>query len=622
MKFGNQIPKNGLRFAASAMSIRAVGCCVGVVLLVGIVLVTPGAAATCTLPTPVKPPTPTSPTVLMLENTITPQNFGSPTGTGSEINFAGDCSSLEAQQAMAPPLNLNVVIVNDAAWGSMTQSDFASYSAIVLGDPGCARDTTPITAAQNNSGTWGPAITGPVAIIGTDPEFHFNAGVPIATAQLTQNAIAFASLTAGKTGAYISLSCYYENAAPATAVPVLSPFGSFTVQRTQWDVSTVVASGNALVNTPHVLHDADLSNWGVSSHEGFNSYPPTFTAVVNTQQNVESTPVLPYILSTPSSGWNGSTQSGPIVPVSAGTTSVLLPPGSTLSQSITIPQGTNMNGIDNMQDTLTLVDGATCDATVANGNPGDPATFGGSPVPGPLQGAHPFCVRLSGNQAAIITNHCFIGAVEQTNCTGITPPQGNFISLTSQWGGTDPKNPAYVIAHDDASHLIGGIPGPDWTNITAYFSPGCCIGGGHGITLNGQETIIDLNFDTQPITFGITPNPATRSRLVTVAGKIQGVPAVTGSSTNGFGLLTFTFEGPAKNRSGVCTQSKLSIPPPPVPGGPATGFPVRLAAANFSQSFSFNLFVPSSFCPGNFIFSTTLQSGNITYNNSVPLTIK
>jgi len=79
MKFGNQIPKNGLRFAASAMSIRAVGCCVGVVLLVGIVLVTPGAAATCTLPTPVKPPTPTSPTVLMLENTITAQNFGSPT---------------------------------------------------------------------------------------------------------------------------------------------------------------------------------------------------------------------------------------------------------------------------------------------------------------------------------------------------------------------------------------------------------------------------------------------------------------------------------------------------------------------------------------------------------------
>jgi hypothetical protein len=97
---------------------------------------------------------------------------------------------------------------------------------------------------------------------------------------------------------------------------------------------------------------------------------------------------------------------------------------------------------------------------------------------------------------------------------------------------------------------------------------------------------------------------------------------VPGSSTNGFGLFTFTFEGPVKNSSGVCTQSKLSIPPPPAPGGTATGFPVRLPPAGFSHSFSFYLFVPSSLCPGNFILSTTLQSGTITYNDSVPLTVK
>src|SRR5205807_10559285 len=125
-----------------------------------------------------------------------------------------------------------------------------------------------------------------------------------------------------------------------------------------------------------------------------------------------------------------------------------------------------------------------------------------------------------------------------------------------------------------------------------------------------------------PITFGISPNPATRGGFVTVAGNIAGVPAVTGSSTNGFGLLRFTFEGPVRNSSGVCTQSKLSIPPPPTPGGSATGFPVRLPAANFTQSFSFKLSVPSSLCPGNFILSTTLQSGNIIYNNSAPLTIQ
>jgi hypothetical protein len=250
-------------------------------------------AATCTVLTDGARHAATTPTVVMLRSTVSVQP-GSTAGAGE----TSDCSSLEAAQAMAAPLGLNVEIDDDATWGAKTQSDFASYSAIVLGDPGCVYTAAPITQAENTAGTWGPAITGDVALVGTDPVFHFvnGLGSPADKAQLTQNAIAYATSVSGKTGAYICLSCYYAFASASTSVPVLSPFGSFTVQGTDWDDSTIVAVGNALVNTPNTLTSAGLSNWNSASHEGFNSLPGTFTAVVTTQQTPTSSPILPYIL--------------------------------------------------------------------------------------------------------------------------------------------------------------------------------------------------------------------------------------------------------------------------------------------------------------------------------------
>jgi len=47
------------------------------------------------------------------------------------------------------------------------------------------------------------------------------------------------------------------------------------------------------------LNNTGLSNWGNSSHEGFNSLPGNFTAVVNAQQTATSTTILPYILTGP-----------------------------------------------------------------------------------------------------------------------------------------------------------------------------------------------------------------------------------------------------------------------------------------------------------------------------------
>ena len=229
-------------------------------------------------------------TVLMLATTLT-DSSGSLTG-----NL---CTSVEAVQANA--LGFNVEIDDAAAWGAKSTAQFASYRAIVLGDPNCAVTPAPVAEAGSTTGTWGPAITGRVAIVGTDPEDHSIAnGATLqgnTARQLTENAVAYATSLSGQPGAYISLSCYYFNSAANTAVPVLAPFGSFTVQGQGGcpNNSSIVATTSALVNNPNVLTNAGLSNWSCSTHEAFNSYPSNFTTVV---QSVDLG--LPYILTGPS----------------------------------------------------------------------------------------------------------------------------------------------------------------------------------------------------------------------------------------------------------------------------------------------------------------------------------
>jgi hypothetical protein len=244
-------------------------------------------------------------TVLMLATTLT-DNLGNPGG-----NL---CTSLEAVQAQASPLNLNVEIDDAAAWGAKTQTQFATYRAIVLGDADCPNETAgavgdaPVTAAKTNISVWGPVITGPVAVVGTDPEFHYINGVgsvPTTAAQLTQNAIALAASSSGNPGAYICLSCYYETVTSSTTVDVLAPFGNFTVLANGDTTahcnssSTIVDTSNALVTSPNVLSSAGLSGWSCSAHEGFDSFPSNFSKVVNTNGLN-----LPYILATQTQSLN------------------------------------------------------------------------------------------------------------------------------------------------------------------------------------------------------------------------------------------------------------------------------------------------------------------------------
>jgi hypothetical protein len=207
-------------------------------------------------------------------------------------SVTGGASSLEAQAALSQ--GFSVQVVTPTAWAAMTTSNFASYRAIILGDPTCGTPSSPyIGAAEANTSVWTPAVRGPVVVIGTDPVYHVTYGANAAgAAKLIDRGIAYAT---GNyyTGAYIDLSCYYWSNTPFnTPVPVLNGFGSFTVvgqSNCGCDTNNAV-----VVSSPPFLSavtSANLSGWGASIHELFDSYPSSFSPFAVSASNFQ-----PYIL--------------------------------------------------------------------------------------------------------------------------------------------------------------------------------------------------------------------------------------------------------------------------------------------------------------------------------------
>ena len=188
-----------------------------------------------------------------------------------DSTVSGGTSSLEATQATAQ--GFTVEVVSDAVWGAKTQAEFGTYRALILGDPDCTVGTAPIAAAEANRTTWSPVVNGNVIVIGTDEFFH--SGIPGAT-NLSNNGIAFAANIVGKTGLFLSLSCYYTSQDPSIPIPILDQFGApaFRTLRAPgcFNDSHIVAVHPVLAG----LTDADLSNWSCSVHEVITAFPSTF----------------------------------------------------------------------------------------------------------------------------------------------------------------------------------------------------------------------------------------------------------------------------------------------------------------------------------------------------------
>ncbi len=195
-------------------------------------------------------------------------------------------------------LGFTPVVVNSATWSSMSTAQFSDYEAIVLGDPNCQTDTNVILAAYQNQATWNKAVDGNVILIGTDPALHYTQGGDT----LIKYGIAYATEDAGSgiTGAFVTLSCYYNNTTPlqVTMLDSISSQGTFSTYTSQChNLVHIVASHPALTN----LTDNILSNWSCSTHDVFDDWPDDFIVLaigrnLGSYQAVDGTIGQPYIL--------------------------------------------------------------------------------------------------------------------------------------------------------------------------------------------------------------------------------------------------------------------------------------------------------------------------------------
>lgn len=262
---------------------------------------------------------------------------------------SGGLGSVEATKAIV--VGKTPVLVDNATWAAMTTSDFASYDAIILGDPYCVTGTGPITAAMANASVWGAAVTGNVIINGTDPVLHsYLSGAQ----NLIEKSIAFAVAEPGKTGLYCSLSCYYYDAVSGTPVPLLDGIsgGGFTVvgQGGCPANSHIIATHPALDG----LTDADLSNWSCSTHEGFESWPSDFL-------------VLAISLDVPSSFVAPDGTSGAPYIVARGETLEVISDIKLAPKTATNPLGTTHTVTATVSENNTPIAGTTVTFTVISG---------------------------------------------------------------------------------------------------------------------------------------------------------------------------------------------------------------------------------------------------------------
>jgi hypothetical protein len=139
--------------------------------------------------------------------------------TGSVLILSTSVNGgLSSREALDVPSGYSVTVASPATWDTMTPVQFQQYSAIIIGDPSSGGTCSPTVPADalNTASTWGPAVTGNVAVLGTAPALAGSQGTP-----LIRDAIAYA-VSGGGTGLYVSLNCEYSTASARTSVPLLA----------------------------------------------------------------------------------------------------------------------------------------------------------------------------------------------------------------------------------------------------------------------------------------------------------------------------------------------------------------------------------------------------------------
>lgn len=188
-------------------------------------------------------------------------------------------------------LGERVDVLSADQWKALTREELASYRAIVLGDPDCA-GAVPKDLAELPP-LWSTVVNGNVLLLGSNPSRHDEGKV-------IGEALRFATADPTRTGAYISTSCYFHSAASNTPLPWLQGFGESGAGTDAYGFRVVNAGGcpnkarviSRLVGAGEGLVDTDLSEWGCSAHNFFESQPRNFEPfAVVTDYVPEGTPV-------------------------------------------------------------------------------------------------------------------------------------------------------------------------------------------------------------------------------------------------------------------------------------------------------------------------------------------
>ena len=131
-------------------------------------------------------------------------------------SVSGGSSSAEAQAVTTVSPGATVTVDTPSEWDALPEggsTGFASYSAIIIGDPSSGGSCSPSAPsdALSTESTWGPAVTGNVSVLGTAPALAGSAGTT-----LMDNALQWA-LAGSATGLYVSLNCDYAGSSVTDA---------------------------------------------------------------------------------------------------------------------------------------------------------------------------------------------------------------------------------------------------------------------------------------------------------------------------------------------------------------------------------------------------------------------
>ena len=235
--------------------------------------------------------------VVIASNVAAAETARAATVTGPVLVLLQNGETTAPETTVLQNAGYTVTQATPSTWESMTKAQFASYAALVIGDPSTTSSCSTLTPTTATSGTdaigttWQSAVSGNLAVLGTAPSAAgTTAAGNLITASVGYAAAKYASGTG--TGLYVSLNCEYSIAAAKTAVPLLDGVegigtaGGLTVRGNLScsDPGTVNkwvanASGTFGPVTNGSLTPGSWTSSGCPVREAFNSWPTIFAPV-------------------------------------------------------------------------------------------------------------------------------------------------------------------------------------------------------------------------------------------------------------------------------------------------------------------------------------------------------